>query len=178
VPVAAAVAEALELPLNVLVVRKLGLPNRPEIAMGAIGPNGVQVLNEQTLRDFNVKPFEVDDIRETERHELARRERIYRPGKGPLDLTGMTAILVDDGIATGATIRAALCSAHRLGARSFVVAAPVMSSHAFARFREWTRHVAAVVVDDRFTAVAQCYEDFSQLTDEDVLELLRVANSA
>jgi putative phosphoribosyl transferase len=170
-PVAAVVAEALDLPLDVLVVRKLGLPGAPEAAMGAIGPAGVQILDTDVIRRFNVSAFEIDEIRVRERRELARREKLYRNG-GAVDLSGKTAIIVDDGIATGATAKAAACSAHRSGARALVIAAPVMSSKAFALLRTCSDHVAAVSVNDHFVAVGSCYQDFSEVDDDEVIAIL------
>ena len=129
VPVARVVAERLGAPLDVLVVRKLGMPWAPEVAFGALGPGGVQVLNDAVASRLTQ-----DDIAEVvrrEQAELERRERLYRAGRPPLDLTGRTAVIVDDGLATGATARAAVQVARHLGARRVVVAVPVGAQEAY-----------------------------------------------
>jgi predicted phosphoribosyltransferase len=129
VPVAAVIAERLGAPLDVLVVRKLGMPWAPEVAFGALGPGGVQVLNDMIAS--RLSPDDIAEANRREQAELERRERIYRAGRPPLELTGRTAVIVDDGLATGATARAAVQVARHLGARRVIVAVPVGSQEAY-----------------------------------------------
>ena len=171
VPVAAEVARALGAPLDVIVVRKLGVPGHPEYAMGAIGEGGVRVLDGQVIRSMRVSDEALARVSEEERAELERRVRRYRP-RPPLALVGRTAVLVDDGMATGSTELAASQVASELGAARVVVAVPVASG---AAVRELRRHVDEVVCLDApadFRAVGQCYDDFSATSDEEVVAAL------
>jgi predicted phosphoribosyltransferase len=170
VPVAAAVARALHAPLDLLVVRKLGVPSAPEVAFGAVGPNGVLVLNEPIAR--RIAPVLRDGVIRRERAELARREARYRSGRAPLALLGRTAVLVDDGLATGATARAAVSVAHRVGAARVVVAAPVGSVQAVRLLARTADEVICPVAPDPFDAVSRYYDDFAEVTDLDVVRLL------
>ncbi|WP_405101886.1 phosphoribosyltransferase [Micromonospora sp. NBC_01412] len=170
VPVARVVAERLHAPLDVLVVRKLGMPMAPEVAFGALGPNGVRVLNE--LVAARVDPGEVAEVQRHEQAELERRERRYRAGRPPLDLTGRTAVIVDDGLATGATARAAVQVARQLGARRVVVAVPVGAEEAYEMLVAEADEVVCVQRPAGFGSVSSYYEDFHEVSDDEVTDLL------
>lgn len=173
VPVAAAVARRLEAVLDVLVVRKLGVPWAEELGFGALGPGGVLVHNEEIAS--RLSPEEMDAVRQREEAELIRRERLYRAGRAPLDLTGRTAIVVDDGLATGATARAAVAVARALGAVRVVLAAPVGAREALALVREVADEVVCPLAPSGFGAVSRWYERFGQVTDGEVVTALRQA---
>lgn len=166
VPVAAAVAAELGVPLDVLVVRKLGVPWAPEVAFGALGPLGVRVLNEDIAR--RLEPDEIDETLDREAAELRRREKRYRSGRPPLNLSGRVVVLVDDGLATGATARAAVVVARRLGAAHVVLAAPVGSAEAYAGLAAVADEVVCPVHPVDFGAVSRFYRDFHQVSDTEV----------
>jgi putative phosphoribosyl transferase len=170
VPVAAAVARRLAAPLDVLVVRKLGVPGAEEVAFGALGPGGVIVRNQEIAGELPAAKIQF--VLRQEEAELQRRERLYRAGRPPLDLAGRTAIVVDDGLATGATARAAVAVARRLGAGSVVLAAPVAAPEACARIREVADEVVCPLVPAEFGAVSRYYDRFRQVTDDEVIALL------
>jgi predicted phosphoribosyltransferase len=170
VPVAATVADRLGAPLDVLVVRKLGLPQAPEVAFGALGPGGVQVLNPDLAE--RLPPERIAEVVRRETAELERRERLYRRGRPPLSLDGRTAVIVDDGLATGATARAAAAVARRLGARRVVVAVPVGSSDAYAALVAEADEVVCPQRPDDFGAVSRYYDDFHEVSDEEVTATL------
>lgn len=168
VPVAAEVARAIDAPLDVLVVRKLGMPGHEELAMGAIAPGGVRVLNEDVVAYAAVGTEAIARVEARERHELERRERAYRGDRPPVDLRDRTVILVDDGIATGATVRAAIAAVDAQGAREVLVATPTASREAVADLRGRCDGVVAVRVPERFGAVGEAYRDFGQTDDDEV----------
>jgi predicted phosphoribosyltransferase len=170
VPVAAAVAERLGAPLDVLVVRKLGVPQAPEVAFGAVGPGGVQVLNESP--GLRLDPDQVAEVVRRETAELERRERLYRAGRPPLDLKGRTAVIVDDGLATGATARAAVAVSRQLGARRVIVAVPVGSEDAYEALAAEADEVVCLQRPPDFGAVSRYYEDFHEVSDEEVAATL------
>lgn len=170
VPVAARVAEGLRLPLDVLVVRKLGVPWAPEVAFGAIGPGGVIVHNAEVER--HLSPRDVAAVVAEQAGELARREARYRTIRAPLTLAGRIAIVVDDGLATGATARAAVQVARYLGAARVVLAVPVAAAEALARLRPDTDELVCPLVPASFGAVSRFYSDFPQTTDEEVVAAL------
>jgi predicted phosphoribosyltransferase len=170
VPVAAPVARALGVALDVLVVRKLGVPWLPEVAFGALGPGGVRVLNPNVARRLD--PDEIDKVVAAEQAELARREHVYRPGLPPRELAGHTAVLVDDGLATGATGRAAVRIARDLGADRVVMAAPVGSVSAVAWVAEVADEVLCPLVPPDFAAVSRYYDAFGQVSDDEVRSVL------
>jgi predicted phosphoribosyltransferase len=172
VPVAREVARALGAPLDVLVVRKIGYPGNPELAIGAIAPGEVTVLSNDLIGELGVPREAVDAAIGREREELARRERAYRPGRPPLALAGKTVLLVDDGLATGATMRAAVAAVRALGPSSVVVAVPVASPQARDETAAAADGCVCVSVPPDFTAVGEWYADFGQTTDEEVRDLL------
>jgi len=173
VPVAAEVAGALGAPLDVIVVRKIGVPRQPEVAMGAIGESGARVVDERTMRMAGATAEDFAAVEERERAILDARVAALRAGRPPLDLTGRTAVIVDDGIATGATARAACLVARELGASTVVIAAPVAPADAVAALRNVADQVVIAYVPDGFMAVGQWYEDFTQTDDAEVEALLR-----
>ena len=174
VPVAAEIARALDAPLDVIVVRKLGVPTHPEVAMGAIGEGGVRLLDEALIAQLGITPAEVDAVERRERATLDVRVAQLRTDGVRLDLTGRTAIIVDDGIATGATAAAACQVARQLGAARVVVASPVGPSDA-ARRLDGADEVVCLLQPAGFQAVGAHYRDFRQTTDEEVTELLESA---
>lgn len=171
VPVAAEVATALDAPLDVIVVRKLGVPYQPEVAMGAIGEGGVRVLDELLVARAGVSPAELDAVERRERATLEARVAKFRSGGQRLDLTGRTAIIVDDGIATGATASAASQVARLLGATRVIVAAPVGGRDAAHQVTD-ADEVVCLLQPPGFQAVGMHYRDFRQTSDDEVVRLL------
>lgn len=172
VPVAHAVAQALQAPLDILVVRKLGVPGQAELAMGAIASGGVRVLNRRVVESFGLDDAVIARIAALEQLELARRENVYRGDRELLPVSGKTVILVDDGIATGATVRAALAAVRQRGAGRVVIAAPTIAAETCADLRKEADDVVAVITPDDFNGVAEWYDDFSQTTDAEVRALM------
>ena len=172
VPVAAAVARALDAPLDVFVVRKLGLPMQPELAMGAVARGGVRVLNEDVLRQAGVPAAVLEEVTARERAEVEARERLYRGDRPAPALAGRDAVLVDDGLATGATMRAAVAAVRALGPRRVVVAVPVAPAETVIAFGRDGIELACVHVPDDFVSVGSWYRDFGQVTDEEVIRLI------
>ncbi|MEU8365815.1 phosphoribosyltransferase [Micromonospora tulbaghiae] len=170
VPVARVVADQLGAPLDVLVVRKLGVPWAPEVAYGALGPGGVQVLNEMVAG--RISENDRAQVRRREQAELERREQRYRGGRPPLDLTGRTAVVVDDGLATGATARAAVQVARHLGAARVLVAVPVGSEQAYDMLAADADAVVSCQLPHDFAAVGAYYEDFHEVSDDEVTQAL------
>lgn len=177
IPVAYEVASALQAPLDVVVVRKLGLPGQPELAMGAVGEGGVVVLNDQVLELGRVGPQELERVRAREAAEVQQRARRFRGSSGREPLTGRTAVLVDDGIATGATARAACLVVRAQGAARLVVAVPVAPPSAVEQMRSVADEVVCLRSPERFGAVGAFYRDFGQTTDEEVCRLLADARA-
>ncbi len=173
VPVAKIVADRLGAPLDVLVVRKLGVPGAPELAFGALGSGGVTVYNEEIAG--LLAEGDIEAVRRREEVELHRREQRYRAGRPPLDLTGRTAVIVDDGLATGATARASVPVARALGAERVVVAVPVGAPDAVAKLRRVADEVICPMVPPDFGAVSRYYDRFDQTSDDEVNALLGAA---
>lgn len=172
VPVGYEIAHALHLPLDVFIVRKLGVPRHEELAMGAIASGGARVLNEEVIRKLRISPQEVDAVAAREQMELARREREYRGDLPPLQVVGKNVILVDDGLATGATMRAAIQGLRQKNAAQIVVAVPVGALETCNRVAQEADQIVCEMAPDDFNAVGAWYEDFSQASDAEVSELL------
>jgi predicted phosphoribosyltransferase len=172
VPVAYEVAQALQIPLEVFVVRKLGVPGAPELAMGAIASGGVRVVNEDVMLHVARAEEVLEEVTKQERRELDRREAEYSSGRPKTDLTGKTVILIDDGLATGATMRAAVKAVRKRGVERCVVAVPVAASETYAVLRAEADEIICPQIYDTFCGVGQFYEDFSQTSDEEVRNLL------
>ncbi len=175
VPVAREVARALEAPLDVFLVRKLGVPLQRELAMGAIASGGVRVLNTAIVDALGIPREAIDAITREEETELARRERAYRGDRPAPDVRGKIVILVDDGLATGATMRAAVTALRRLGPARVVVAVPTASSEACADMADAADEVVCAETPEPFLAVGAWYEDFSETSDDDVRRILAEA---
>jgi putative phosphoribosyl transferase len=172
VPVAYEVAAALHAPLDVFLVRKLGVPGAEELAMGALASGGVRVLDSPLIRRFQIPPEAVAYVTRAEERELERRERSYRAGLPPLDVGGKTVILVDDGLATGASMRAAVSAVRRLGPSSVVVAVPVAPPSARGDLSSAADEFVCVATPEPFYSVGRFYDRFDQTSDEEVHDLL------
>jgi predicted phosphoribosyltransferase len=172
VPVAYEVARALKAPLDVLVVRKLGVPGYEELAMGALATGGVRVLNDEVVERLRIPTYVIDAVAAQEQQELTRRERLYRGGRPPPDVRGRTVILVDDGLATGATMHAAIQALRQLQPARVVVAVPTAAPETCEALRAEVDEVICTITPEPFHAVGRWYENFSQTTDEEVRDLL------
>ena len=172
VPVGFEVATALDAPLDVILVRKLGVPFQPELAMGAIGEDGVRVLDPEMVRLARVSEADLERVEGAQRRELARQAERFRPGGGRVDLAGATAVVVDDGVATGSTARAACAVARAHGAQRIVLAVPVAASDVRSRLGGAADEVITLATPEPFGAVGRFYRNFSQVTDSEVVELL------
>jgi len=172
VPVAYEVATALDAPLDVFLVRKLGVPGHAELAFGAIASGGVRLLNADVVDALGISPEMVDAVADEEAEELARREVAYRDGRPAPDVRGRTVILVDDGLATGASMRAAVAAVRRGGPARIVVAVPVGAPSTCFELSEEVDRVVCPLTPERFHAVGLWYRDFSQTSDEEVRGLL------
>lgn len=172
VPVACEVATRLEAPLDVLVVRKLGVPGHAELAMGALATGGVQVLDQELIDELGVPDEAVARVVATQKQELRRREEVYRGGARPLDVAGRIVLLVDDGLATGATMRAAARAVRALGPSRVVVAVPVASGRACSEIAREVEEVVCPFTPDPFEAVGLWYDTFDQVTDAEVRRLV------
>ena len=175
VPVACEVAQALRVPLDVFVVRKLGTPGQPELAMGAIASGGTRVLNRDVVDSLGIPDWLIEQVAHNEEIELERRERQYRGGRPALDVSGRTVILVDDGLATGSTMRAAAAALRVRNAKRIIVAVPVAARSNCDQLRDEGLEVVCPNTPEPFLAVGQWYRDFSQTSDEEVRELLQRA---
>ncbi len=172
VPVAYEVARALRVLLDIFLVRKLGIPGYEELAMGAIATGGVRVLNDQLVRALHISDQMIEAVAAREQKELVRREHIYRGDRPPRELRGRTVILVDDGLATGATIYAAIKALREQQAARIVVAVPIASPESCEEMRKEVDDIICAITPAPFHAVGLWYEDFSQTTDEEVRDLL------
>lgn len=178
VPVAAEIARQLGAPLDVLVIRKLGVPCQEELAMGAIAPGGVCVLNDALIESLGIESDSIGAVRLKEQRELERREQRYRGQRPRLPLHGKTAIVVDDGIATGSTMHAAVIFLHQQRPARVVVAAPVIAPESFRDLKTSVDEVVAVLVPRELLSVGQWYDDFSPTRDEEVRSALAGAAPA
>jgi len=172
VPVAFEVARACALPLDILVLRKLGTPEAEELAMGAIASGGSVVLNDDVLRRFHVKDKKLKETIEQETHEMERREKLYRAGRSPIDIAGRTAILVDDGLATGASMRVAI-RAVQGRARRVIVAVPVGPLSTCEDLAQLSDRVVCALIPEPLDAISLFYREFDQTSDEEVRTLLQ-----
>ena len=172
VPVAYEIATGLGAPLDVLLVRKLGVPWQPELAFGAISSGGVTIYDDHVLAASDLAPREIEEVTDRERRELDRREHLYRGDRPPLDVTGRTAVVVDDGIATGSTMLAALAALAKRDAARRVVACPVAPPDVVELVRREADEVVCLVAPSALGAIGLWYEDFTTVTDEEVLRLL------
>ncbi len=172
VPVAAPVARSLGAPLDVIIVRKLGVPGRPELAMGAIGEGGVRVLEPDVIAAWHITTAQLATVQEREERELARRAELLRAGRAGVPIRGRRVVLVDDGVATGSSARAAIAVARAAGAASVVLATPVAPPTTAAEMARLADAVVSVVTPSPFAAIGQWYRDFSPTTDADVVRIL------
>ncbi len=175
VPVAFEVARALHAPLDVIIVRKLGVPGEEELAMGAIASGGVRVLNDDVVQMLAIPEGVINKVAAHEQQELERRERLYRGDRPAYEVRGRTIILVDDGIATGATMRAAVAALRQQQPARIVIAVPAAPSSTCEEFAAEVDELVSVIRPDGFFAVGFWYENFSQTTDEEVRDLLQQA---
>jgi putative phosphoribosyl transferase len=178
VPVAYEVATALGAPLDVFLVRKLGVPGREELAMGAIASGGVRVMNDSVVAMLRVPDRAIAAVAAAEARELARQERAFRDDRPPPAVRGRTVVLVDDGLATGATMRAAVAALRKLGPARVVVAVPVGAADTCGEFEADADEVVCATEPEPFLAVGYWYDDFSQTTDDEVRDLLAQAAAA
>ncbi|GAB3287807.1 phosphoribosyltransferase [Pseudidiomarina andamanensis] len=172
VPVAEPIAQCLGAPLSVLLVRKLGVPGQPEVAMGAISENGVRVLNKDIVDTFAIDAREIARIEQRERQELERRQQLYRSGNPLPEVTGKTVILVDDGLATGATMKAAVEVLKREKVGTIVVAVPVAARETALEIRSAIDQLICLAQPHPLEAIGYWYLDFAQVNDEEVLDIM------
>jgi predicted phosphoribosyltransferase len=176
VPVAFEVAESLAVPLDIFVLRKLGVPEHEELAFGAIASGGVRILDTEIVESLQLSDLDIELVTAAEKNELERRERAYRSGRPPLNVRGLTVIIVDDGIATGSSMLAAITALRQLKPARIVVAVPVAPSSTCLRLRREVDELVCVEQPENFFGVGQFYNDFSQTSDEQVKELLARAS--
>jgi predicted phosphoribosyltransferase len=176
VPVAFEIALELDAPLDVFTVRKLGVPGHEELAMGAIATGGIRVLNAEVVEGLKISPDVIDAVAEREEIELHRREQSYRQDSAAPDVTNRFVILVDDGIATGSTMLAAIQAVQNGGAAHVLVATPLAPRSTVAKLRKAADQVVVLSTPEPFHGVGQWYQDFAQTTDDEVREFLRIAN--
>jgi putative phosphoribosyl transferase len=175
VPVAFEIAAALHVPLDVMVVRKLGVPGHEELAMGAIASGGVQVVNQEVVQYLGLSQAVLESVAATEYQELTRRELVYRGNRGPTIVEGRTVILVDDGLATGSTMRAAVAALRGRHPARIVVAVPTAAPETCEELKAEVDEILCATTPTPFYGVGQWYDDFSQTTDEEVRDLLQQA---
>lgn len=175
VPLACAIATSLRAQLDVFLVRKIGVPGYEELALGAIASGGVKIINPDVVEEFDLSPREVERLLTSAKQELQRRETVFRGSRAALDLRGRTVVLVDDGVATGSTMRAAIEGVKRLGAARIIVAAGVMPLSTSLLLRSEVDDVVCLLTPREFRAVGLFYEEFPQLSDDDVRALLEDA---
>jgi putative phosphoribosyl transferase len=178
VPVGFEVARALHAPLDVMLVRKLGVPGHEELAMGAIASGGIRILSDDIVKALGIPDRVIATVAANEERELARRERVYRDNRPPPDVRGKTVILVDDGLATGSTMRAAAAALQAQHPERLVIAVPVAPRETCQSLLSAADDVVCATVPEPFFAVGNWYEDFSQTTDEEVRELLARVDEA
>jgi predicted phosphoribosyltransferase len=173
VPVAFEVAQALHAPLDVFLARKLGVPGHEELAMGALASGGMRVINDEVVQALDIPPDVIDSVAAVEERELQRRERAYRGDRPSLDVAGRTVILIDDGLATGSTMKAAIAALRQLNVGRIVVAVPTSSPSTCDEIGALADECVCLLEPEPFHAVGLWYHDFSQTTDEEVRDLLQ-----
>lgn len=178
VPVALEVAESLEAPLDIFVVRKLGLPGHEEFAMGAVASGGIRVLNQEVIRKLRIPDAVIEAVTEREFAELHRRERVYGADRPVRDFSGRVVIIVDDGMATGSSMEAAVAALRQHQPAKIVVAVPVTAPDTFVRFGRLADEIVAVITPEPFSSVGEWYDSFQQLSDEEVHALLAHAKQS
>lgn len=178
VPVAAAVAHALALPLDALLVHKIGAPSEPELAVGAVAADGLLLLDEKTIERMHISRTALEHAIAREREELSRRQQLYREDRPPLALKGMTTILVDDGLATGYTMLAAIRAVRQRRPARVVVAVPVAATEILDRLRQEADEITCAEIPPQLEAVGQFYQDFRQISDKQVLQELQHSGSS
>lgn len=178
VPVGFEIAQALKAPLDVFLVRKLGVPGHEELAMGAIAMGNIRVLNDNVLRSLSISKEDIEAVAQEEQQELERRNKRYRPGKLPLDVKNKIVILVDDGLATGATMKAAVMAIKKMQPAKIIIAVPVAAQDAYRQFKGLVEEIVCLLTPPMFYSISQWYESFPQTSDEEVLELLALANQS
>ena len=176
IPVAFEVATELGAPLDVFVLRKLGVPDREEFAFGAIASGGVRIIDRNTVESLGITGLDIERVTRAEKQELERRERAYRGGRPPLDVRGLTVILIDDGIATGSSMRAAIRALRQLKPGRIVLAVPVAPASTCGQLRFEADELVCIETPEPFYGVGQFYGDFSQVSDREVKELLENAS--
>jgi len=172
VPVAFEIAKELGLPVDVFVVRKLGVPGHEELAMGALASGGVRYINEEVTNELGITPDTIEEVSRREEQEIERREQLYRAGRPPLDIERRTVILVDDGLATGSTMLAAIAALRQHNPAQIVVAVPAAARETCARIARTVEETVCAITPEPFVAVGQWYHSFSQTTDDEVRDLL------
>ena len=178
VPVAFEIAKKLNLPLDICLVRKLGVPDRQELAMGAIASNGVRIINQAVVNWLNISPGTIEQVTETEAKELQRRDRTYRGDKPSPNIENQTIILVDDGIATGSTLQAAIALLKQQHPRQIIIAVPVAPPAICQELRTEVDQLVCLEMPDNLTSISLWYDDFSQTGDQEVCRLLAIADGA
>lgn len=174
-PVAFEVAKGLHTPLDVFVVRKLGVPGQKELAMGATASGNVRVLNDSIINALGISPATIETVAAKEEEEIEQRERLYRGARPSIEVENKKIILIDDGLATGSTMRAAVLALRRQHPASVIVAVPVAALSTCEDLKQEVDEIVCLLTPENFFAVGQWYEDFSQITDEEVQEILRSA---
>ncbi|HEX9144173.1 MAG TPA: phosphoribosyltransferase [Candidatus Binatia bacterium] len=174
-PVAFEVAKGLHTPLDVFVVRKLGVPGQKELAMGATASGKVRVLNDSIINALGISPATIETVAAKEEEEIEQRERLYRGARPSIEVENKKIILIDDGLATGSTMRAAVLALRRQHPASVIVAVPVAALSTCEDLKQEVDEIVCLLTPENFFAVGQWYEDFSQITDEEVQEILRSA---
>ena len=172
VPVAAEVADALHVPMDVFIVRKLGVPGHEELALGAIASGGIRVLNQEVIKELHISQQSIESLATREREELIRRQQEYRGNRPEPDIQGKTVILVDDGLATGASMYAAVLALRQHDPAEIVVAVPTASAQTCEAFEDYVEDVVCATTPEPFYGVGMWYDDFSQTTDAEVREIL------
>jgi putative phosphoribosyl transferase len=176
IPVAFEVARALRAPLDVFVLRKLGVPGHEELAFGAIASGGTRILDRNTVGALGLSGWDIERVTRVEQKELERRERAYRGARSPLNVSGLTVILVDDGIATGSSMRAAIRALRQMNPAALILATPVAPAATCDRLRAEVDELICLETPEPFYGVGQFYDDFSQVSDEEVTRFLERAS--